>query len=114
MKAFRWLDTLFALLLVLLGAAHLLAAFVPRLAPLRGPWDAGAAVAIVTMGLMNAVRSQRASDRLLRWTTALATLLTTALCFGVLYRYPANVLHQPAALAVAALAVAELLFAIAG
>jgi hypothetical protein len=110
----KWIDTLFAWALVLLGAAHFLAAYVPRLGVLRGPWMGGAAVAIVTAGLMNAVRAQRRNDRFLRWTTALATLLTAALCLKVLYQFDGNVLHQPAALATGALAVVEVLLAVMG
>jgi hypothetical protein len=110
----KWIDTLFAWALVLLGSAHLLAIYVPRLALLRGPWAGGAAVAIITTGMMNAVRSQRRSDGFLRWSTAAATALTAGLCLRVLYQFPGNVLHQPAALAVGALVVAELFFAIAG
>ena len=110
----KWLDVLFAWVLVLLGLAHLLAAWVPKLSFLRGPWAQGAAVAIITMGLMNVVRAQRRGDRLLRWTTALATALTAALCLKVLYQFSGNVLHQPAALVIGLLAVAELLFSLAG
>ncbi|MGA3127779.1 MAG: hypothetical protein ABSD13_13790 [Candidatus Korobacteraceae bacterium] len=110
----KWLDALFAWALVLLGLAHMLATWVPKLSLFRGPWAAGVVVAIVTMGLMNAVRSQRRSDRLLRWSTAAATALTAALCLKVLYQFSGNVLHQPAALAVAALALAELFFGLVG
>lgn len=111
----KWIDTLLAWALVLLGSAHFLAAYVPKLAALRGPWETGAAVAIVTMGLMNAVRSQRRSDHLLRWSTAATTTaLTCWLCMKVLYQFQGNVLHQPAALAVGALALAELFFSVAG
>ncbi len=110
----KWLDALFAWALVLLGSAHLLAAWIPKLGLLRAPWAGGAAVAIVTMGLMNAVRSQRKSDRLLRWCTALATALTAGLCLKVLYQFSGNVLHQPAALATGLLAVVELFFSLAG
>jgi len=104
----KWIDALFAWALVLLGSAHFLAAFVPKLAVMRGPWTEGAAVAIVTMGLMNAVRTQRSSDRFLRWSTAAATLLTAGLCLMP------NLLHQPVVLAAGALAVIELVFAVAG
>jgi hypothetical protein len=110
----RWMDTLFAWALVVLGVAHYLAAWVPKMGLLRGPWAGGAAVAIVSMGLMNAVRSRRKSDSLLRWSTAVATALTAGLCLSVLYRFPGNVLHQPAALATGALAVVELFFSVAG
>jgi hypothetical protein len=110
----KWMDALFAWALVLLGAAHFLAAWVPKLALLRGPWTGGAAVAIIAMGLMNAVRSQRKNDRFLVWTTALVTALAGAMCIGVLYHFPGNVLHQPAALATGVLAVVELFFALAG
>jgi hypothetical protein len=110
----KWMDTLFAWALVGLGAAHLLSAYVPKLGLLRGPWAGGAAVAIVSMGLMNAVRSQRESDGLLRWSTAVATALTAEVCLPILYRLPGNVLHHPAALATGVLAVFELLFAVAG
>jgi hypothetical protein len=110
----KWIDALGAWLLVLLGSAHFLAAYVPKLGLLRGPWAGGAAVAIVSIGLMNAVRSQRKSDRFLRWNTAAATALTTGLCMKVLYQFQGNVLHQPAALATAVLAVIELVFAVAG
>jgi hypothetical protein len=110
----KWMDALFAWALVLLGAAHFLAAWVPKLGLLRGPWAGGAAVAIVSVGLMNAVRSQRKSDAFLRWSTALATALTSGLCLSVLYQFSGNVLHQPAALATGVLAVVELFFAVAG
>jgi hypothetical protein len=110
----KWLDALFAWALVLLGAAHFLAAWIPKLGLLRGPWAGGAAVAIVSMGLMNAVRSQRKSDRFLRWSTVLVTTLTAALCLRVLYQFSGNVLHQPAALATGAFAVIELFFALMG
>jgi hypothetical protein len=110
----KWIDTLFAWALVILGSAHFLAAWVPRLSLLRGPWAGGAAIAIVSMGLMNAVRSQRRNDIFLRWTTAVVTLLTAALCVKTLYQFPGNVLHQPAALATGVLAVFELFFAVAG
>jgi len=110
----KWLDTLFAWTLVLLGSAHFLAAYVPKVSVLLGPWSGSAAVAIVTMGLMNAVRSQHRGDSFLRWTTAAATGLTAGLCLGVLYQFQGNVLHQPAALAVGALALAEVFFAVAG
>jgi hypothetical protein len=66
------------------------------------------------MGLMNAVRSQRKSDRFLRWSTAAVTGLTAALCLRVLYHLSSNVFHQPAALATGLLAVVELLFAVVG
>lgn len=110
----KWMDTLFAWALVLLGAAHYLAAWIPKLSLLRGPWSGGAAIAIVAMGLMNAVRSQRKSDAFLRWSTAIVTALTAALCLSALYHSSGNVLHQPAALAAGVLASAELLFAVAG
>ncbi len=110
----KWMDTVFAWALVLLGSAHYLAVYVPKLGVLRGPWAGGAAVAIVTMGLMNAVRAQRRNDRFLRWSTAAATALTAAMCLRMLYQFPGNVLHQPAALAVGALAVVETFFAVAG
>jgi hypothetical protein len=110
----KWIDAMFAWALVVLGSAHFLAAYVPKLGVLRGPWAGGAAVAIVSMGLMNAVRSQRKSDRLLRWSTVVVTALTTALCLKVLYQFSGNVLHQPAALATGVLAVLELFFAVAG
>jgi hypothetical protein len=110
----KWIDALFAWALVVLGSAHFLAAYVPKIGLLRGPWEGGAAIAIVSMGLMNAVRSQRKSDRFLRWSTVLVTAVTTALCLKVLYRFSGNVLHQPVALAAGALAVAELFFAVAG
>jgi hypothetical protein len=110
----KWIDALFAWALVLLGAAHFLAAYVPKLGMLRGPWADGAAVAIVSMGLMNAVRSQRKSDALLRWSTAFATALTAAMCLKTLYQFSGNVLHQPAALATGLLVVLELFFCVAG
>ena len=94
--------------------AYFLAAWIPKLSLLRGPWTGGVAVAIVTVGLMNAVRSQRKSDGFLRWSTVVATALTAGLCLSVLYRFPGNVLHQPAALATGVLAVFELFFAVAG
>ena len=104
----KWVDTLLAWALVLKGAAHFLAAFIPKLGLLRGPWTEGAAVAMVTMGLMNAVRAQRRSDRFLRWSTAVATALTAGLCVMP------DLLHQPVVMATGALAVIELLFAVAG
>jgi hypothetical protein len=110
----KWLDTLFAWALVLLGSAHFLAAYVPKLGVLRGPWAGGAAVAIISMGLMNAVRSQRSNDAFLRWSTAAVTALTAGVCLSVLYGFSGNVLHHPAALATGVLAVFELLFALAG
>ena len=110
----KWLDALFAWALVLLGGAHFLAAWIPKLGLLRGPWTGGAAVAIVSMGLMNAVRAQRKNDLFLRWSTVAVTALTAALCLRVLYQFSGNVLHQPAALATGALAVVELFFALAG
>ena len=110
----KWMDTLFAWALVVLGSAHFLAAWIPKLSLLRGPWAGGAAIAIVSMGLMNAVRSRRKSDAFLRWSTALVTALTAGLCLTVLYQFSGNVLHQPAALATAVLAVVELFFAVAG
>jgi hypothetical protein len=110
----KWIDTLCAWLLVILGSAHFLAAYIPKLSLLRCPWMGGTAIAIISIGLMNAVRSQRKSDRFLRWNTAAATALTTALCMKVLYQFPGNVLHQPAALATAVLAAIELVFAVAG
>ncbi len=110
----RWLDALFAWILVLLGSAYFLAAWVPKLILLRTPWAAGTAVAVISMGLMNAVRSQRRSDSLLRWSTAVATALTAGLCLVTLYRFSGNVLHQPAALATGVLAVFELFFTVAG
>jgi VIT1/CCC1 family predicted Fe2+/Mn2+ transporter len=108
----KWLDTAVAWLLVLLGGAHFLAQFVPALGGLRAPWTASTTVAIVTMGLMNAVRSRRRNDHYLRMTTAAVTVLTGGLCFAILYRFSGNVLHQPAALAVLALTVVELIFAL--
>jgi ABC-type multidrug transport system fused ATPase/permease subunit len=113
MKAMKWLDTLFAWLLVLLGIGHFLSLWVARLAFLRGPWAPAAAVAIINVGLMNAVRAQR-SDRLLRSMTLAATLLASGVVFTILYRFPGNILHQPVALGAAALIVAEVLFALAG
>jgi hypothetical protein len=110
----KWLDAVFAWSLVVLGSAHFLAAWVPKLGLLRGPWAGGAAVAIVSMGLMNAVRSQRASDGFLRWSTAAATALTAGVCLSVLYQFSGNVLHHPAALATGLLAVFELFFCVAG
>lgn len=109
----KWIDTLFAWVLIMLGAAHILSRWVPALIVLRGPWVGAGAVAIVTMGLMNAVRSQRKGDRWLRWSTAMATVLTGALCFSVLY-HTGNVLHEQAALTACILAVAEVFFALAG
>jgi len=44
----KWIDTLFAWALVLLGSSHFLAAYVPKLSVLRGPWEGGAVAAIVT------------------------------------------------------------------
>jgi hypothetical protein len=110
----KWIDTSFAWAIVLLGSAHFLAAYVPKLTHLRGPWAEGAAVAIITMGLMNAVRSQHRGDHFLRWTTVLTTALTAGLCLRVLYQFQGNVLHQPAALAVGALAMAEFCFSVVG
>ncbi len=110
----RWLDALFAWALVLLGSAHILSAWIPQLSLVRVPWAAGASVAIISVGLMNAVRSQRRSDAFLRWCTAAATALTAALCLVMLYRFSGNVLHQPAALATGVLAVFELFFTVAG
>ena len=110
----RWMDALCAWVLVVLGSAHYLAEYVPKLGVLRGPWAAGAAAAIVCIGLMNAVRSQRPNDRFLRWSTVAATALTAAMCMGVLYRFSGNVLHQPAALAAGALVIVELLYGLAG
>jgi hypothetical protein len=110
----KWIDALCAWALVVFGGAHFLAAYVPKLSLLRGPWVGGAAVAIVTIGLMNAVRSQRKSDRFLRWSTAAATALTAALCMKVLYQFQGNVLHQPAALAAGVLALVELFFSVMG
>ncbi len=110
----KWLDALFAWMLVLLGSAHFLAAWIPKLSLLRAPWAGGTAVAIISMGLMNAVRSKRKSDAFLRWSTATATALTAGLCLVRLYQFSGNVLHQPAALATAVLAVVELFFAVAG
>jgi len=109
----KWIDTLCAWALVVLGSAHFLAAWVPKMGLLRGPWTGGAATAIVSVGLMNAVRSQRPNDRFLRWCTAVATMLAAGMCFGVLYHYSGNVLHQPAALATGLLAAIELLFCLA-
>jgi hypothetical protein len=108
------LGAIFAWALVLLGSSHFLAAWVPRLAVLRGPWTAGAAVALVTTGLMNAVRSQRPSDYFLRWCTAIATALTAGLCLPVIYHLPGNLLHQPAALATAVCVIFELFCSVAG
>jgi hypothetical protein len=110
----KWMDTLFAWALVLLGSAHFLAAWVPKLSVMRGPWTAGEAVAILSMGLMNAVRSQRQSDRFLRWSTATATVMTAGLCLAVLHKFSGNVMHQPAALSTGVLGVLELFFAVAG
>lgn len=110
----RWLDTLCAWVLVALGSAHFLAVWIPRLAVVRGPWAGGAAAAIVSMGLMNAVRSQRSSDAFLRWSTVAATALTAGLCLQLLYAFPGNVLHQPAALATTVLAIVELAFGVLG
>lgn len=110
----KWLDTLCAWVLALLGAAHFLATWIPKLDFLRGPWMGSAAVAIISAGLMNAVRAQRKSDRLLRWNTAIVTALTAGLCLKSLYQFSGNVLHQPAALATGLLAVLELFFTVAG
>jgi hypothetical protein len=110
----RWMDALCAWVLVVLGAAYFLAAWIPKMGALRGPWSAGAAAAIVSVGLMNAVRSQRPSDSFLRWSTVAATALTAAMCLGVLYHFSGNVLHQPAALAAGGLAVVELVYGLAG
>lgn len=110
----KFLDSLFAWALAILGAAHFLAAWIPKLGVLRGPWVGSAAVAIISMGLMNAVRSQRRSDRLLRWNTAIVSVMVTILCLKALYQFSGNVLHQPAALATGALAVLELFFTVAG
>jgi hypothetical protein len=110
----KWLDTLFAWCLILLGSAHYLAAWIPKLTLLRGPWAEGAAVAIVTMGIMNAVRAQRRSDSFLRWSTVVVTALTAGLCLSVLYHFSGNVLHQPAALAAGVIAMVELFFGVAG
>ena len=110
----RWADAVCAWALVVLGATHFLVAYVPKLGLLEGPWAGGAAVAIISMGLMNAVRSQRRGDQFLRWSTAAATALTTWVCLSVLYRYSANVLHRPAALATGVLALIELLFCVVG
>ncbi len=108
------LDALFAWTLILLGSTHFLAAWIPKLGLLRGPWTAAAAVAVISIGLMNAVRSQRKSDAFLRWSTAAATALTAGLCLVMLYQFPGNVLHQPAALATGVLLVFELFFSVAG
>jgi len=110
----KWLDAAFAWALVVLGSAHFLAAYVPKLSVLQGPWAGGAAVAIISMGLMNAVRSHRRGDAFLRWCTVAATALTTWVCLSVLYHYSGNVLHRPAALATGVFALCELLFAVMG
>lgn len=110
----RWLDTLCAWVLALLGATHLLAIWIPRLGFLRGPWMGSAAIAIISAGLMNAVRARRRSDHLLRWNTAVVTALTSGLCLKTLYQFSGNVLHQPAALATGVLTVLELFFTVAG
>ena len=108
------LDAVLAWALVLLGSSHFLAAWVPRLGVLRGPWTAAAAVALISVGLMNAVRSQRASDSFLRWCTAVATALAAGLCLPVIYHLPGNLLHQPAALATAVCVIFELFCSVAG
>ena len=110
----KWLDTLCAWALVVLGATHFLVAYVPKLSLLEGPWAGGSAVAIISIGLMNAVRSQRTSDQFLRWSTAAATVLTTWVCLSVLYHYSGNVLHRPAALATGLIAIIELVFCFVG
>lgn len=110
----KWMDALFAWALVILGSAHFLAEWIPKLGMLRGPWAGSAAIAIVSMGLMNAVRSRRKSDSFLRWSTVVVTALTAGMCLTLLYRFSGNVLHEPAALATGVLAVFELFFAVAG
>lgn len=140
----KWLDALFAWALVLLGSAHFLSQWIPKLGLLRGPWAAGAAVAIISMGLMNAVRTRRQNDAFLRWCTVAATALTAGLCLplslpmhlpmhlptlhslsgnilhplsGNVFFYNGflnNVVHHPAGLATGVLALVELLFALAG
>ena len=94
------LDMLLSWALVALGGAHFAAIWVPRLAMARGPWEMGTAVAIVTMGLMNAVRSGRKSDLLVKLACLISTGMTGALVGLELYHFTGNVLHQPAALAV--------------
>lgn len=107
------LDNVLAWLLVLLGGAHFLAGWVPAISILRGPWVGAVTVAIVSMGLINAVRAAgKKTDALMRFACVVSTALTTALVVNILYRFTGNVLHQPAALAVAALAVVELVFAL--
>jgi len=131
----KWLDALFAWALVLLGSAHFLSQWIPKLGLLRGPWAAGAAVAIISMGLMNAVRTQRQNDAFLRWCTVAATALTAGLCLplclpmhlpalhsfpgGILHSLSGNVfsynaVHHPAGPVTGVLAVVELLFALVG
>lgn len=110
----RWVDTALAWLLVMLGSANFLAEYVPKLAVIRGPWAAGTAVAVIAVGLMNAVRSHHAGDGLMRWTTVAATLLAAWVCMLELYQYTGNVLHRPVALGASLLLVVELIFALAG
>jgi hypothetical protein len=108
------LDTLLAWALFLMGVAFFPAAYLHRFPQFIGLWTSASATAVISVALMNAVRARRRNDRFLRWSTVLATLITTALCLRLLYDFPGNVLHQPVSLTVAVLVLIELLFAVAG
>ena len=110
----KHLDTLFAWALFLLAAAFFPAVYLNRFTQFIGHWTSASAVALINVALMNAVRARRRNDRFLRWSAVFATLLTASLCLRMLYDFPGNVLHQPVSLAVAALVLVELLFAVAG
>lgn len=108
----KTLDALCAWALFVLAVAYFAAVYLHRLPMFIALWSPAAAVAVIDVALMNAVRSQRRKDRFLRWTSILATGITAALCLRWLYDFPGNVLHQPVVLGTCALLVIELIFAV--
>ena len=110
----KTLDALCAWALFALAAAYFAAVYLHRLPMFIALWSPAAAVAVIDVALINAVRSQRRNDRFLRWAAVASTAITAALCLRWLYDFPGNVLHQPVVLGTCALLVIELLFAVAG
>ncbi|MDR3763498.1 MAG: hypothetical protein P4M01_05320 [Acidobacteriota bacterium] len=110
----KTLDALCAWALFVLAAAYFVAVYLHQLPMFIALWSPAAAVAVMDVALMNAVRSQRRNDRFLRWASICATAITASLCLRWLYDFPGNVLHQPVVLGTCLLLVIEVIFAVAG
>ncbi len=110
----KTLDAICAWALFALAAGYFVAVYLHRMPMFIALWSPAAAVAVIDVALINAVRSQRRSDRFLRWASIFSTVFTSSLCLRWLYDFPGNVLHQPVVLGTCVLLLIELIFAVAG